>query len=115
MKIATAAFLAMSLCSFAAEKPKTTSNASGALTADSVEHLDLDMIARIREEGLNHSHIMEYASGLFDDVGPRLTASPDFVKAEEWSLTQLRLMGASNPHTESWGEFEMGWQQWVHP
>ena len=111
MKIITAAFLAISLCSFAAEKPKTTSKASGALTADSVEHLDLDMIARIREEGLNQSHIMEYASGLFDDVGPRLTASPDFVKAEEWSLNQLRIMGASNPHTESWGEFGMGWQQ----
>jgi peptidase M28-like protein len=54
---------------------------------------------------------MEYASGLFDGVGPRLTGSPDFKRAEEWSLDQLRRMGASNAHSESWGEFGMGWQQ----
>jgi hypothetical protein len=29
------------------------------------ESLDLSMYARIREEGFNHSHIMEYASALF--------------------------------------------------
>ena len=76
-----------------------------------VETIDLAAITRIRDEGINHSHIMDYASGLFDGIGPRLTASPDFVKAEEWSLQQLRRMGASNAHTESWGEFGMGWQQ----
>ena len=76
-----------------------------------VETIDLAAITRIRDEGINHSHIMDYASGLFDGIGPRLTASPDFVKAEEWSLQQLRRMGASNVHTESWGDFGMGWQQ----
>jgi hypothetical protein len=33
------------------------------------------------------------------------------VKAEEWSLEQLRRMRISNAHTESWGEFGMAWQQ----
>jgi hypothetical protein len=107
MKIAISALLAVSLCSFAPEKPK----ALPAATQPAAETLDLETIARIRDEGINHSHIMEYASGLFDGVGPRLTGSPDFAKAEEWSLEQLRRMGASNPHTESWGEFGMGWQQ----
>ena len=107
MKIVIAGVLAISLCAFAAEKPKTPP----ASTEPAIETLDLDAIARIRDEGLNHSHIMEYASGLFDGVGPRLTGSPDFAKAEEWSLDQLRRMGASNAHTESWGEFGMGWQQ----
>ena len=32
----------------------------------------------------------------------------DFAKAEQWSLEQLRRMGVSNGHTESWGEFGMG-------
>jgi carboxypeptidase Q len=107
MKIVIAGVLAISLCAFAAEKPKTPP----ASTEPAIETLDLDAIARIRDEGLNHSHIMEYASGLFDGVGPRLTGSPDFAKAEEWSVDQLRRMGASNAHTESWGEFGMGWQQ----
>lgn len=107
MKIAIPVLLAISLCAFAAEKPKTFSTSA----EPAAESLDLDAIARIRDEGLNHSHIMEYASGLFDGVGPRLTGSPEFARAEEWSLDQLRRMGASNVHTESWGEFGMGWQQ----
>jgi len=102
-----AAVLVLSLCTFAAEKPKLAPDPA----QPAVETLDLATIDRIRDEGLNHSHIMEYASGLFDGVGPRLTGSPDFAKAEEWSIEQLRRMGASNPHTESWGDFGMGWRQ----
>jgi carboxypeptidase Q len=109
MKIAIAAVLALSLSAFAAEKPKTAPAPAPAQPA--VETLDLDAIARIREEGFAHSHIMEYASGLFDGVGPRLTGSPDFAKAEEWSMDQLRRKGASNVHSESWGDFGMGWRQ----
>lgn len=97
----------LSLSVLAAEKPKPAPDPA----QPAVETLDLATIDRIREEGLNHSHIMEYASGLFDGVGPRLTGSPDFAKAEEWSIEQLRRMGATNPHTESWGDFGMGWRQ----
>lgn len=98
---------ALSLCGFAAEKSKT----SAAPAQAAAETLDLETIARIRAEGLNDSHIMEYASGLFDDIGPRLTGSPDFNRAEDWSTEQLRRMGASNVHSESWGDFGMGWRQ----
>jgi carboxypeptidase Q len=107
MKIAIAFVLTLSLSVFATEKLKVVAASSQPAT----ETLDLDTIARIRDEGINHSHIMEYASGLFDGIGPRLTGSPDFVKAQEWSLDQLRRMGASNVHAESWGEFGMGWRQ----
>jgi carboxypeptidase Q len=110
MKIAIAAVLALSVFAFAAEKPKATAPES-ASAQPAVETLDLETIGRIRDEGFHHSHIMEYASGLFDGVGPRLTGSPDFEKAEQWCLDQLRRMGASNVHAESWGDFGMGWQQ----
>jgi carboxypeptidase Q len=111
------AVLALSLCAFAADKPKgAPSSSSSSLPSSSAaqpaaETLDLETIARIRDEGFNHSHIMEYASGLFDDIGPRLTGSPDFARAQEWALDQLRRMGASNVHAESWGDFGMGWRQ----
>jgi len=105
MKIAAAVLLALSLSAFAAEKQKP------APPQPTAETLDLAAIARIRDEGLNHSHILEYASGLFDGIGARLTGSPDFIKAEQWSQDQFRRMGASNVHTESWGDFGMGWQQ----
>ena len=77
----------------------------------STESLDLGMYARIREEGFNHSHIMEYASALFDDIGPRLTGSPNLAKANAWTRDQLTAMGCSNAHLESWGDFGMGWRQ----
>src|SRR5215475_1548262 len=105
MKLVAVLILSLSLPTFAADKSNPVPT-----TAKS-EVLDFATIDRIRDEGINHSHIMEYASGLFDGIGPRLTASPDFVKAQEWSLDQLRRMGASNAHTESWGEFGMGWRQ----
>jgi carboxypeptidase Q len=77
----------------------------------STESLDLSMYARIREEGFHHSHIMEYASALFDDIGPRLTGSPNLAKANAWTRDQLTAMGCSNAHLESWGDFGMGWRQ----
>src|ERR1035438_965945 len=59
MKTVIAGVLAISLGAFAAEKPKTPP----ASTEPAIETLDLDAIARIRDEGLNHSHIMEYLEG----------------------------------------------------
>ncbi|HEX8816382.1 MAG TPA: M20/M25/M40 family metallo-hydrolase, partial [Terriglobales bacterium] len=111
MKIA-AAVLLLSISLFAADKTKTQSTpAPAAATPSAPEKLDLATISRLRDEGLNHTHIMDYASGLFDDVGQRLTGSPEFAHAELWSQEQLRRMGATNVHTETWGEFGMGWEQ----
>ena len=80
------------------------------------ETLDLNMYQQIRLEGLSHSHVMEYASALDDDIGPRLTGSQNLKNANEWTRDQFTAMGCSNAHLEDWGEFGMGWQQlntWV--
>ncbi len=80
------------------------------------ENVDLTMYERIRDEGIAHSHVMDYASALMDGIGPRLTGSPNVHKANEWTRDQLTAMGCSNAHLEDWGEFGMGWQQlntWV--
>ncbi|HTS05188.1 MAG TPA: peptidase M28, partial [Candidatus Eisenbacteria bacterium] len=58
-----------------------------------VENLDLNMYQKIREEGLEHSHVMEYASALTDGIGPRLTGSPNLKKANEWTRDQFTAMG----------------------
>ena len=75
------------------------------------ENLDITAYERIREEGLRHSHVMEYASALMDGIGPRLTGSPNLKRANEWTRDQLAAMGCANAHLEDWGEFGMGWQQ----
>ncbi|HME13101.1 MAG TPA: hypothetical protein VKF79_09590, partial [Candidatus Acidoferrum sp.] len=80
------------------------------------ESLDLNAYNLIREEGLQHSHVMDYAGGLADGIGPRLTGSPNMAKANAWTRDQLTKMGCVNAHLEDWGEFGMGWQQlntWV--
>jgi len=86
------------------------------LSQPAVENVDLTMYQRIREEGVSHSHIMEFASALTDGIGPRLTGSPNLKKANEWTRDQLTAMGCTNAHLEDWGEFGMGWRQlntWV--
>lgn len=80
------------------------------------ENIDFTMYQRIRDEGIGHSHVMDFASALTDGIGPRLTGSPNLHRANEWTRDQLTAMGCSNAHLEDWGEFGMGWQQlntWV--
>jgi carboxypeptidase Q len=64
------------------------------------ENIDATMYGRIRDEGIAHSHVMEYASGLADGIGPRLTGSPNVKKANEWTRDQLTAMGCRNAHLE---------------
>jgi hypothetical protein len=104
----------------AADKNKTNTNPADTPSYEppqpANENLDYTMYQRIREEGLGHSHVMEFASALMDGIGPRLTGSPNVQRANEWTRDQLTAMGCSNAHLEDWGEFGMGWQQlntWV--
>src|SRR5581483_11149994 len=43
-----------------------------------------DPIERIKDEGLNRSQVMQTLSYLTDVIGPRLTASPNLKRANEW-------------------------------
>jgi carboxypeptidase Q len=108
--------LAAAVSLYAADKPKSA-NATPATvdpyseTQPAMESLDLNMYQRIREEGLNRSHVMEFASALMDGIGPRLTGSPNGKKANEWTRDTLTKIGLENAHLEDWGEFGLGWQQ----
>jgi carboxypeptidase Q len=75
----------------------------------SQEKVDLEVMSRIRYEGFRNSKVMEYASGLMDSIGERLTGSPNMKRANEWTRDQLTAMGLSNAHLEAWGPFGRGW------
>jgi carboxypeptidase Q len=85
--------LAIFVPAFAADKTKTKAAEVAAPSYEApqpaTEDLDLGMYARIRQEGLQRSHVMEYASALSDDIGPRLTGSPNMAKANAWTRDQL--------------------------
>jgi hypothetical protein len=73
------------------------------------EKVDLEMIGKIRYEGFRNSKIMEIASGLMDQIGPRLTGSPNAKRANEWTRDKLTEFGLVNSHLEAWGPFGRGW------
>ncbi len=99
------------LSSPAAERPAKALLPGAVAAQPAVESIDLSMYTRSREEGLEHSHIMEYAPAHADDIGPRLTGSPNPAKANAWTRDQLTAMGCVNAHRDDWGGFGMGWQQ----
>ncbi|MGO9125071.1 MAG: M20/M25/M40 family metallo-hydrolase [Terriglobales bacterium] len=112
----------LSVFTIAADKKKSsaspaeTTKPSFELPQPAKEDIDYSMYQQIRAEGLEHSHVMEYASALMDGIGPRLTGSPNVKRANEWTRDQFTAMGCADAHLEDWGEFGMGWQQlntWV--
>jgi hypothetical protein len=118
VRLCAAAFLSVAVSLYAADKhkPKPAPAAPAAVdpyaeVQPASENLDLAMYQRIREEGLNNSHVMEFATALADGIGPRLTGSPNAMKANEWTRDTLTKIGLENAHLEDWGEFGLGWQQ----
>ena len=80
-----------------------------ALVLPAEEHVDLDMVTKIRQEGFRHSQVMDTASELMDRIGPRLTGSPQVKAANEWTRQKLAEWGLANAHLETWGPFGRGW------
>jgi hypothetical protein len=116
VRLSAAAMLSTVVVAHAADKPKTATATPAPVDPYSevqpaTETLDLNMYQRIRAEGLNRSHVMEFASALMDGIGPRLTGSPNAMKANEWARDTLTRIGLENAHLEDWGEFGLGWQQ----
>ena len=68
-----------------------------------------DPIERIKDEGMNRSQVMQTLSYLSDVIGPRLTASPNMKRANEWTRDLLTQWGLQNAHLEAWGPFGRGW------
>lgn len=66
-------------------------------------------VMRIKDEGLNRSQVMQTLSYLTDVIGPRLTASPNMKRANEWTRDKLTVWGLQNAHLEPWGPFGRGW------
>jgi len=82
---------------------------AAALPVSAQEKVDLEMITKIRYEGFRNSKIMEIASGLMDQIGPRLTGSPNMKRANEWTRDKLKEFGLVNSHLEPWEPFGRGW------
>jgi carboxypeptidase Q len=74
--------------------------AAGALAGQRVERVDAAAIAKIRDEGLRRSQVMDTLFWLTDRYGPRVTGSPEYDEAADWAMARLRSWGVVNLHKE---------------
>jgi carboxypeptidase Q len=74
------------------------------------EKLDLPMVQRIRKEGLENSRITDLLIYLCDVYGPRLPASPQYLKAGEWVVGKAKELGLANAQMETYGTFGRSWE-----
>lgn len=77
--------------------------------AQAPEKTDAAALAKIRDEGLNRSHVMETAFYLTDVSGPRLAGSEGLARANAWAQKKLTEYGLANAAVEPWGDFGRGW------
>lgn len=70
---------------------------------------DLGILSELRREETHNSELAQVLIHLTDVNGPRLTGSPGFQRAAEWTRDKLTEWGMDDARLEEWGEFGRGW------
>ncbi|MDQ1559384.1 MAG: hypothetical protein QOD32_2444, partial [Pyrinomonadaceae bacterium] len=73
------------------------------------ERIDAEAYWKIRKEGTERSQAMRTLHYLADVYGPRLTGSPNFKAAADWTVKQMDSWGFQNTHLEPWDFGHPGW------
>ncbi len=103
--LAPRSFLAAALLALAAAPRAQEAEAVGT----KVEPVDQKAVAILREQGLQHSQVMEHLSWMCDVYGPRLTGSPNLTRAQDWAVKTFAGFGLADARKEAWGPFGRGW------
>ncbi|HEY1404684.1 MAG TPA: M20/M25/M40 family metallo-hydrolase [Pyrinomonadaceae bacterium] len=77
--------------------------------AVSTERIDSEVYWKIRREGTERSQAMRTLHFLTDVYGPRLTGSPNFKAAADWTVKQMNAWGFKNTRLEPWDFGHPGW------
>jgi hypothetical protein len=80
-----------------------------AWTDAGVGSVDLEMLARIREEGLQRSQLANTLSYMTDVLGARLTNSRDMNRAQSWVMDEMRRIGLVNRAREPFMDYGVSW------
>ena len=76
--------------------------------ASSLDDGTLPALASIAGQGMMNIHAYQELESLSDDVGWRVTGSPQCNAAIQWGLDTMRSLGLQNVHAEHWQVFR-GW------
>jgi len=72
------------------------------------ERVDLAAIHRIKHEAFQNSQVMDTLLHLTDHLGPRLTGSPEYKRAADWTVARLKEVGIDNARLDKF-DFGKGW------
>ncbi|MCX6301281.1 MAG: M20/M25/M40 family metallo-hydrolase [Bacteroidia bacterium] len=72
------------------------------------EKVDLEMIYKIKQEGMNNSKVEDLAFGMTDFVGPRLTGSTGNTRGNDWAKQKMEEFGFQNVRIEEARDFNRG-------
>jgi carboxypeptidase Q len=78
---------------------------AGATSLDPALRDKLDAIAGA---AMMDAQAYKYVTELSDDIGARVTGSPEAQRAVDWGVATMKLIGLDNVHAESWEIFK-GW------
>jgi hypothetical protein len=67
-------------------------------------------LTKIAGEGMMNSHAFEYLTELSDNVGARVTGTPEARKAIDWGIAKMRAIGLENVRAEKW-QLWRGWKR----
>ncbi len=71
--------------------------------------VDLEMAAKIREEGLQRSQVMDIVGYITDVLGARLTLSADMKRAQAWAKAKMEEIGLVNTVIEPFMDYGVSW------
>ena len=71
--------------------------------------VDSLLVARIINEEMRDSRVMQTLESLTSTCGPRLSWSPGFEAAMSWATQRLREFGVTRVHRERWAPVGRGW------
>ena len=92
---------------FVAARPAISATGSTDVSSPATDGT-LKALTAVAGAGTMDTHTYQYLSELSDDIGARVTGSPEAGRAIEWGAEKMKAIGLENVHTEPW-ELSRGW------
>ena len=70
----------------------------------------LPALTSIAGNGMMNTHPFDYLEELSDQIGGRVTGSPEARRAIDWGVAKMKAIGLENVHTEKW-QLSRGWKR----
>jgi hypothetical protein len=77
--------------------------------SDQTPTVDWNTVAKIREEGLQRSQVMDITGYIVDVLGARLTNSEDMKRAQSWVRGKMEQLGLENVVIEPFMDYGVTW------